>query len=125
MQAQTKQQTGVKKPSQQQQVQNLLHWDELRYCHFKYRQGIQYLRLYTQGDDGMLNWLERNRLFWNWWKIQWALRDSVYAEDAGRLGQLQHRRLLYTSLHNPYTLIHEIVPPVDVFGDLKRLLTTT
>lgn len=120
----TKQQTGVKQPSQQQQVQCLLHWDELQYGRFMYNQGLQYLRLYTQGDDGMMGCLESNRLFWNWWKMQWRLRDGIYAEDAAKLEQLQLRLLLYRKLHDAYLLAKEIAPPVDIFGNLKQLLAS-
>jgi len=89
---------------------NMLHWSELKYCWYKYLTGLEYLRIYTKGDNYCIDQLERSKTFWGWWKNQWTLREEVFisdAEDMERIS-LDKRRSSFESKHNPSMLAAEM-----------------
>lgn len=88
-----------------------LQWDELDYNNYQFETGCEYLGHYLQGDADAIAQLERNRLFWAWWRNCWANRDADYIDD-WQLTQLHlaNRRLLYAHIHDAEILAKEIYP---------------
>lgn len=90
--------TKVKKPSLiqqrkeqteklQEQVIDLLGWSELAYCEFQYHSGIEFIEAYIGKDSPYGMVLERSRVFWNWWKNQWTLRNEQFVREVGKIGK--------------------------------------
>lgn len=90
----------------------LLGWDEERYCWYKYMCGLRYLDAYLKGDADGKNLLEHSRIFWNWWKLHWTLREESYLEDAERLDKVKlvTRKKVFFEVHNPFTLAADFHP---------------
>lgn len=97
-------------------VIDLLQWDELEYATFQYECGLAYLRHYIPGDNWGQDMLQRSKLFWNWWKNQWTLRDESFcAMDSevptSRVGiSTENLRRLYLHLHDAAILASDIYP---------------
>lgn len=61
-------------------VLSQLKWDNNRYCTYQYNLGCAFLE-YRYGIVGDLSEsMGKNRLFWNWWRLQWAKRDGQFAD---------------------------------------------
>jgi len=91
----------------------LLNWDEMQYGQFQYESGLAYLRHYIIGDGWGQDLLQRTKLFWSWWKAQWAIRDRAFLlEQEVELSRLriETRLSLYRHLHNASILASEIYP---------------
>lgn len=95
-------------------VMQLLQWSELEYANFQYESGLAYLRHYIPTDKWGQDMLQRSRLFWNWWKNQWLLRDECFLavgkEILTNAVSTENLRRLYFHDHNPATLASEIYP---------------
>lgn len=100
----------------QQQVMRLLRWDEETYCTFKYESGLTYLRHYTREDADAISWLETHRLFWNWWKNHWNMRDEDFLQLSWKVPDFKQEHL-YRQMHNPGMLAREITPNGRILGD--------
>lgn len=95
----------------------LLNWTEMQYNEFMYNCGRCYLIYFTNNDEDAINRLERSRMFWNWWKNGFALRDAVYLEsDVARL-HYENRMLLYLHMHDALALSEEIKPNSIILKD--------
>ena len=99
-------------------ILQLLGWDEERYCFFQYEQGLEYLYEYLKTQAHVL---EGSRIFWNWWKNQWTLRDqellrtdfALTLKDPSRAQQqwMSARRLtIYLTTHDGCWLASEVYP---------------
>lgn len=100
-----------------ERIMRLLEWSELQYCEFQYRIGLEYLQAYIQSDPSAIAFLESHRVFWNWWRNQWVLRDEVYLDSEIYTVGIKYRRNIYTELHNPRALAEGITPPAVVLDD--------
>lgn len=63
-----------------EQVCKILHWSELEYANYQYEQGLAYLQAYIPRDPQGIQELESSRIFWNWWKNQWVIRDETFLQ---------------------------------------------
>ena len=99
----------------------LLAWDEQQYAEYQYATGLQYLYWYLPCDDDARNQLERSRLFWNWFKNQWAAHDYAYinSENIDKIS-LGLRQSCYEALHCPRALAVEIKPNSVVLESIKK-----
>jgi hypothetical protein len=62
-------------------VMKVLKCTELEYCEFQMKQGESYIKRYVPQPEKysmVIESLMRSRIFWNWWKNQWALRDEKF-----------------------------------------------
>lgn len=95
-------------------VIKLLQWTELEYAQFQYESGLAYLRHYIPTDKWGQDMLQRSKLFWNWWKNQWLLREEgfYYMENEVQMDKIStdNLRRLYCHLHDAATLASEIYP---------------
>lgn len=89
-------------------IMKSLGWDELEYAEFQYEQGLIYLDTYLKGMIGPMDALLRSRIFWNWWKNHWAIRERCFlmAEDL----TLSQRRNIYKGMHDGRMLASDIRP---------------
>ena len=91
-------------------VMELLEWDLMMYCMFKYECGLKYLEVCMRGDADAVRKLEESVAFWGWWKLHWMIREqdfinayenrSVFAAHNSLYG----RRAVYQVIHNPVDL---------------------
>lgn len=58
-------------------VMELTGMDELEYAQVVYESGLAYLGLYWRNDESWTNRWSSSRIFWVWWRNQWALKDGV------------------------------------------------
>jgi len=92
-------------------VCQLLGWEELQYAEFMYNSGRNYLLYYTNGDTFFTEQIERSKIFWNWWKNHWVLRDEAFItnENINYLHE-QNILLMYIHTHDARVLASEIRP---------------
>jgi hypothetical protein len=46
-----------------------------------YTRGLQYLKQTLRRDRENVQIMSESKLFWLWWKKQWAKRDSIFVHD--------------------------------------------
>lgn len=109
----------VPAPDVQQQVQRLLGWTELEYADFQYEQGIAYLQAYIPNDQHGIDILLREKIYWNWWKNHWAIRDQDFIDVADDGTSCSHKTLcnLYRKFHSVKLLVDTIFPNAVVLGE--------
>lgn len=100
-------------------VMELLEWDLMTYCMFKYECGLLYLETYLKGDAESIRLLEQRAAYWGWWKIHWMMREKAWlsaCEEAlsGNytkvlVGDTEHMRACYRALH----LVEDLVPVLE------------
>jgi hypothetical protein len=64
------------------QVMDLLEWDMMTYCQFKYECGLIYLEAYLSGDMAAIDQITRSATYWGWWKLHWYLREKEFLDMA-------------------------------------------
>ena len=99
-------------------VMDLLDWSLEDYTWFKYQTGLRYLKLYTANNQAIYK-LERSRIFWNWWKNHWTIREEEWLLGFGKLQTISPRIRLqdYRAMHNAGGLAQEIFPNAKVLGE--------
>ncbi len=102
-----------------------MQWSDLQYSYFQYESGLAYLRHYITHDQWGQDMLQRSKLFWNWWKNQWLLRDEAfiheYHEELINI-QLVTRCSLYYDLHDAAKLASDIYPNKTVLDESYCLM---
>lgn len=100
-----KQSASVKK-----QVLSIVSWNETEFAEFQEKVGKQYLQSYISTDPEGIDMLVKSRIYWNWWKNQWLIRDTSYVSSNVR--RLSHRQAfnIYMGLHDADILIQSIYP---------------
>lgn len=96
----------------QQRIIKLLGWSEMQYSQFIYEIGLRYLELYIPSDRAGIDALSRSKIFWAWWRNQWAIRDGEFLADED-----VKNTLLYKWYHSPHRLTSEIFPNAVVLSD--------
>ena len=94
----------------QQRILERLEWGELYYCQFKYQRGLQYLHCLLAEDDASIDTLERDRIFWSWWRNHWTLRDEEFLAEIAGMQNVANIRRIYIAKHHPESLALEIYP---------------
>ena len=94
----------------------MLGWSELEYATFINETGMQYLELYIPADRQGIYMLNRSRIFWNWWKNQWAIRDEIYLAIVNDFSP-RNWELLYRQEHSADVLTNSIFPSAVVLHD--------
>lgn len=93
-------------------VLTLLGWSEEQYAQFKYENGLKYLSMYMNGLHDMIRAAESDKMFWNWWRNCWDLRDQVFIEHCADYGITRARlEYIYTGAHDAAKLLFDIRPP--------------
>lgn len=100
-----------------ERIMRLLEWNELQYCDFQYRMGLEFLQEYIPGAPEGIAYLERHPVFWAWWRNQWTLRDEIYLNSDISTVRLRLRQNIYIQKNNPRALAEGITPPAKVLED--------
>jgi hypothetical protein len=101
-------------PHLDQQVASILSWREGALAEFKYQQGIAFLMWYLPCNEQSRNTLERSKLYWNWWKYCWQIRDEAFVVNGIENIDHHHRQSIYIELHNARLLMIEGLRPGEV-----------
>ena len=92
-------------------IMALIEIKEQDYCNMQYETGLQWL------EHKKANWVfEDSKLFWNWWKNQWVMRDKVFLSDFGHLSEKHTLRLLYNR-RNMLAKLVDIYPPSVIMNE--------
>ena len=91
-------------------VMHLMMWTELEYSEFQYKMGCQYLQSYIPKCPDEIDALIANRIFWNWWKNEWLIRDTAFISSDVDLLRPATRRQIYITMNDYDVLRHEIYP---------------
>jgi hypothetical protein len=106
-----------------QQITRLLKWTETEYAEFVNDMGIDYLNAYIPNDLHGIYMLNNSRMYWNWWKNHWQIRDMEFLEIVNGEGYTKMLQRLYTKFHSVSRLINEIYPNAQVLGsDYCRMI---
>lgn len=106
-------------------VMKLLKWSEMDFAEFQYESGLTYLKAYLPKDVYGQEALAASKIFWNWWKNQWANRDEVFYLDVTDTEiSLLNRVRLYRALHDGYNLTKEIHPHRVVMEESYAIMVT-
>ncbi len=100
-----------------------LQWTEEKYAYMQYNCGLYYLVLYLREHVESIRALEGSRLYWNWWKTQWALRDLQWLDVVSMWGEGYSQKLRvndYYNLHDSTRLAHNIAPGRIVTYKVKK-----
>jgi hypothetical protein len=102
----------------QGRVCDLLQWQPGKLAMFIYERGHDFLSALFGDDHEAIHKLSSRLEFWNWWKMQWNVRDEVYLDQVdGRQDELaiNTRGKLYSSLHSAEILAAELTIPRIVY----------
>lgn len=89
----------------------MLMMTEMEYGEMQYEEGVRYLSTYIEGDDWGQNILLRARIFWNWWKNHWELRDRCFLHLSLQERQSQSTmRAVYAQCNDGEALATNIHP---------------
>ena len=82
-------------------ILNLTGFTELEYNWMQYEQGLEWLKL----NDA--NWVfEGCKLFWNWWKNQWSIRDNAFVKKIAPLNlTTKELKMIYQHKNNASILM--------------------
>jgi hypothetical protein len=100
-------------------VLELLQWEIEQLSWMKYTNGCTYLAMLVGSDAELLSRLENSKLFWNYWKNCWQIRDEVFVHQEGLEEQrLAVRRDLYNMMHLPKYLLEDVRIPDSIFKNI-------
>lgn len=104
-----------------QRIINMLGWTELEYATFINDTGLEYLERYIPNDRTGINALNHSRIFWNWWKNQWAIRDADYLDIVDNFSP-HNWEPLYRQEHSPAVLTNSIFPSAVVLDESYAIM---
>lgn len=109
-----------------QAVIALLQWTEMQYAEFQYEQGTKYLHAYLKGDEYCVRIMEDSRIFWNWWKNHWTIRDAEFIHIANQvtIRRTEIIRQLYRQYNKGTMLATSIHPNAVVLNESYAGMTT-
>lgn len=96
-------------------VRRLLGWTEFTYYQFQYETGLAYLDKYIPHDPAGIDIIVRSKMFWNWWKNHWAIRDEQFLEMMQNNNSDAEE--LYINMHHPELLTQTIYPNASVLEE--------
>lgn len=101
----------------QSRIIQMLGWNEMEYAEYMEEQGLEFLERYIPNDPHGINYLQRSKGYWQWWKNHWLIRDL-------RFFFLFRKGYNTNVLVNEYRrqnaakyLVSDIYPPAVVLGN--------
>jgi hypothetical protein len=91
----------------------VLGWNPVDLLRFQRRMGTQYLQCYIPNDPAGIDMLVATDIFWNWWKLEWLIRDKQFlqlTQDCTPQSALS----IYVNMHCPDVLIKDVYPSAEV-----------
>jgi hypothetical protein len=101
----------------QTEILELLQIDLAEYATMQYEAGLAYLRAYIPTDPQGMAALERSRIFWNWWKNHWNMRDMAFMFKVNQFVPVEGIRAYYRFYNDPEKLAQGIYPNAAVLTD--------
>lgn len=107
-------------------VMDLLEWDMMTYCMFKYECGLMYLEAYLMGDKASIDQMSRSAAYWGWWKLHWLEREGEFIEKCSMAQWLncskpgirrEKMEQVYRIVHNAHDLAKCLCPNGVVLED--------
>ena len=84
------------------EARELLHINELEYGQFIMDMGLKYLRVNMGLSEECIALLITDKIFWNWWKVQWYIREANFIEKVKvRNMPLNERVHIHSIVHSP------------------------
>lgn len=114
--------TRINKQAVQQQVMQLTGISHDEYCLAQFDGAYAYLRHYLNGDMQGTEFLTHSQSFWQWWTLQWALRDEQFIAMHYACASKQVLQRLWKSLHKPHNIIGRL--PQHVMDDSYSLMVS-
>ncbi len=101
----------------------LLKWSSDDYNTYQYETGIEYLQHLLPADEECADMLSRSKIFWNWWRHQWASRDKrlILAAYYWRYNA-EDLTLIYKENNNARTLAAAIFPNGIIMRESARAI---
>lgn len=97
--------------SAKHQVMKLLCWTEMEYAAYQEKNGRLYLQYYIPKCPDMIDTMVESRIFWNWFKNQWLMRDEIFIRDLQvQCSDVDFCRAVYQALNHPDRLVDEVYP---------------
>lgn len=93
-----------------QELCYIMKMTEEEYLEMQYNYCIEYLELYLPNHPIERRAFEADRIFWNWFKNEWARRDYVFIDSDPYSLSVENIRLLYRNMHNPAQLACTLTP---------------
>lgn len=88
---------------------------------YVYEQGLVYLQKLLPNDVDGQRILEREKLYWNWWRLRWNKRDEIFNEHFSEFRDLPQLVDVYLDLNDGAELINDIRPPFFLFKTLRNV----
>lgn len=106
----------------QQQVCDLLGWDDLKYGTFMYNSGLNFLCFYFNGHQELIEKYHSNKYYWAWFTMNWIAREKAYCESFTELQEVSYsnRLTIYLHTHNCLHLSSELKPDFKRFSQLQK-----
>lgn len=95
----------------QKEIQTLVGLSEMEYAEKVFETGTDYIRQYLAYDN-YADAIVLSKIYWNWWKLQWHIRDMAFLKIAAWKSHVQTTtyRDIYNRVHNVSDLVNEIYP---------------
>lgn len=103
----------------QARILDLLQWTLAEYSAFMHNCGLQFLENYIGKDVQLAAQLDKQQVFWNWWKNLFNARNEAFIEEWDGLEDevtVEYLRKIYRLINNAELLACEIKPPRIVYG---------
>lgn len=97
----------------------LLECKPEQYAEFQYQSGLRYLIAYLPNDAHSQRLLTYSKVFWNWWKNHWTIRDEEFLCLAQKY-TIRNREIvlqLYLQYNNGKYLANEFHPNAIVLNE--------
>lgn len=101
----------------------ILNWTEEQYTWFLFRQGLRYMFIYFGNDAAGIAFQEKRKIFWNWWRGQWYIREEAFVQNFQQHYPQDQTLKEYKLVHNAAILASEIYPDASLLGERFEMQT--
>lgn len=91
-------------------VMSILNWTTEQYCEYQFEQGLVFLDNYAGEAECFRDLLSQSRIYWNWWKNQWKLRDQYFISRLKNVERHWHPEVWYKISNSGEHLAKNIHP---------------
>jgi hypothetical protein len=95
-----------------QRICKLLCMTDAQYAEHQYNTGLSYLQLYIRNNAPIIRELEGNKIFWAWWRNQWAMRDAKFLAAK----HPDNMMAIWLNCHDAAMLATERYPSAKILG---------
>lgn len=100
-------------------ITQVLHVTTRQYDAFKMRYGRAFLQSYISNYPELIDEILEKQAYWNWWEKHYLLRDETFLNtESIHCINTQILGAMYSTIHNPYNLVKELVVDSTIFEGL-------